>query len=463
MKKLITLVMLGIMTVLNVNAEETTLWEGDWWFSWEAANTGESHKGWNANSNGVNFTDYNEGDVFYFYLVKDSEHLFDKEYYNYRFDDSNWNALPGCAVTDASGNETKAKFVLTADIKTALASADFALHGHGLKLVKVTKGEEDQPAVEEEDLWTGDYNVDWDLPDGDPNREWGGGEGQDVTANFVTGAKIFVYLTVAGTDYHKCQFDNWEWEALPGVDSVKFSADTKVTIEVTEDIAAAVKAKGFRLHGHGFHVTKVSKAKDVTGIKTVSGTITPAGWASFSSSYPLDLSTISGGTAYYASTSGETSVTLTPTTAKVPANTGLMIKGTAGAEFTIATTSDETTDLSASNLLKATDGSEIAKSPESGAGNYHYVFGYKTSDATEYGFYNLAANTTVPAGKAYLEITKGETPARALRISLGDITEVENIEAVPEAKAQEGKFIENGKLVIIKNGVKYNAAGAKLY
>jgi hypothetical protein len=29
----------------------------------------------------------------------------------------------------------------------------------------------------EETLWEGDYNVDWDLPDGDPNREWGGGEG----------------------------------------------------------------------------------------------------------------------------------------------------------------------------------------------------------------------------------------------------------------------------------------------
>ena len=262
MKKLFTILMLSIIAVMNVNAEETTLWEGNWWFSWEAANTDEAHKGWNANSNGVNFTAYNEGDVFYFYLVKDSEHLFDNEYYNYRFDDSNWNVLPGCAVTDASGNETKAKFVLTADIKTALASADFALHGHGLKLVKVTKG------VEEEDLWTGDYNVDWDLSDGDPNREWGGA-GQNVTANFVTGAKIFVYLTVAGTDYHKCQFDNWDWVALPGISPAEFSEDTKVTIEVTEDIADSVAAKGFRLHGHGFHVAKVSKAKDVTGIKTV--------------------------------------------------------------------------------------------------------------------------------------------------------------------------------------------------
>ena len=121
----------------------------------------------------------------------------------------------------------------------------------------------------EETLWEGDYNVDWDLPEADPNREWGGGEGQDVTAYFIKGEKINVYLTVAGTDYHKCQFDNWEWNALPGVSPAEFNEDTKVTIEVTDDIAAAVAEKGFRLHGHGFHVTKVSKAKEVTGVKTV--------------------------------------------------------------------------------------------------------------------------------------------------------------------------------------------------
>jgi hypothetical protein len=51
-----------------------------------------------------------------------------------------------------------------------------------------------------------------------------------------------------------------------------------------------------------------------------------------------------------------------------------------------------------------------------------------------------------------------------IRLNVGDnVTGVENVEAAAEAKAKEGKFIENGKLVIVKNGVKYNAAGAKLY
>lgn len=193
---------------------------------------------------------------------------------------------------------------------------------------------------------------------------------------------------------------------------------------------------------------------------TVSGTITPAGWASFSSNYPLDLSGIEGGTAYYASAANGETVTLTPTgDVTVPAGEGLMIKGTPNATFTIDVAASGT--AIEGNRLKATDGTEIAASPSSGPGTYHYVFGYKTSDPTEYGFYNLASATSVEAGKAYLEITSNG--ARALRISLGGITEVENVEATSEAKAQEGKFIENGKLVIVKNGVKYNAAGAKLY
>jgi polar amino acid transport system substrate-binding protein len=41
--------------------------------------------------------------------------------------------------------------------------------------------------------------------------------------------------------------------------------------------------------------------------------------------------------------------------------------------------------------------------------------------------------------------------------------ENETEQTVITTKANEGKFIDNGKLVIVKNGVKYNVAGAKLY
>ena len=201
---------------------------------------------------------------------------------------------------------------------------------------------------------------------------------------------------------------------------------------------------------------------DITseGYSKVSGTITPAGWSTFASPYPLDLSGIEGGTAYYASAASAGKVTLSTTTGKVPAGEGIMVKGTPGETFTIPVTADATTAISGNLLKGQTITGNVAASTE---GTYHYVFGYSKTDATDYGFYNLASATSVEAGKAYLEITTGSTPARALRISFGDITGVDNVEAATEAKTQEGKFIENGKLVIVKNGVKYNAAGAKLY
>lgn len=201
-----------------------------------------------------------------------------------------------------------------------------------------------------------------------------------------------------------------------------------------------------------------------TGKAIVSGTITPAGWSTFASSYPLDLSTLtatSGATAYYASAADGNTVTLTSTTATVPAGEGLMIKGTAGETFTIGVAAGGTAING--NLLKAGDGTEVAAST---AGAYHYVFGYKKPDdvVTEYGFYNLADPTIVPAGKAYLE-TALVAGARSLCIVFDDeTTGIENFTpALPEgegavynlrgqrvAQPTKGLYIVNGKKVIIK-------------
>ncbi len=194
-----------------------------------------------------------------------------------------------------------------------------------------------------------------------------------------------------------------------------------------------------------------------TGDYTVSGTITEAGWSTFSSSYPLDLSTISGGSAYYASAASGSTVTLIRTTATVPAGEGIMVKGTAGDPFTIGVAASGT--AIDGNLLKGqtTTGNVAA----SAGGTNHYVFGYKTSDATEYGFYNLASDTSVPAGKAYLETTTGG--ARALTIVFDDVDGINDVkrEAISNnrfynlsgqevAQPTKGLYIVNGKKVIIK-------------
>ncbi len=197
------------------------------------------------------------------------------------------------------------------------------------------------------------------------------------------------------------------------------------------------------------------------------GTITPAGWASFSSSMPLDLSTISGGTAYYASAASGSTVTLKETTAIVPANEGLMIKGTAGEVFIISKAATSGTAIE-DNLLKPSTGASVDASTD---GTYHYVFGYKTSDATEYGFYNLSEATIVPAGKAYLETTTALTPAapdapilfsldgndETANISTTNFTndtnksgEVYNLNGQRVAQPTKGLYIVNGKKVIVR-------------
>ena len=119
----------------------------------------------------------------------------------------------------------------------------------------------------EETLWEGDWNVSWNLPDGDEHKEWKG-LGQADFASMEVGQKLYFYLTVvADADYHKYNFDNWSWAALPGHedehdDSFGFGEDTKVTFEVTQDIKDAIAANGFAMHGHGYHVVKVTKEVD---------------------------------------------------------------------------------------------------------------------------------------------------------------------------------------------------------
>jgi hypothetical protein len=91
------------------------------------------------------------------------------------------------------------------------------------------------------------------------------------------------------------------------------------------------------------------------------------------------------------------------------------------------------------------------------SGNY-YVLG------TDNELHKISVDGTVTVNpfRAYFYVA-GSSSARTIRISLGDkVTGVENVEAAP-AEAKEGKFIKNGKLVIVKNGQKFNAAGAKLY
>ena len=181
----------------------------------------------------------------------------------------------------------------------------------------------------------------------------------------------------------------------------------------------------------------------------VHGTIGATGWTTFASSSKLDLSTISGGTAYFAASISENDVTLTSTSKIVEAGEGLMIKGTPDAVFAIETTTVAAT-FSDNNLLTGCiTEANVGVNPDK------YVL---VNVGGEPKFQSLAEHgATIPAGKAYLDLTGGSPAPGLLRIVEGE----NNATAIEEFKANEDvvKFIENGRILILRDGITYDALG----
>lgn len=204
--------------------------------------------------------------------------------------------------------------------------------------------------------------------------------------------------------------------------------------------------------------SKNYKATFITTPYSVSGTISASGWNTFSSNYNLDLSSVTNGKAFVASAASGSTVTLTSVEDKiVAAGTGLMIKGSPDATFTIDVTEDAATFSGTNKLVGLPDGGTVAKNSN------NYVFGW--TNAAEPGFYYIDnTEPTLAAGKSYLH-TDSPLSAR-LFIDFeenGDVTGIANVNSNKEfngdfynlngQKVQnptKGLYIVNGKKAIIK-------------
>ena len=194
----------------------------------------------------------------------------------------------------------------------------------------------------------------------------------------------------------------------------------------------------------------------ITFTPVVSGTITKSGFSTYSTNYPVDLSTISGGTAYIATGAADGKVTLEKCEAKVPAATGLLIAGNADDTFTIYTTAGATEAPAANLLVGMPNGGPVP------AGKY--VFAWPNTDPTAASFYKLNDVTTIDSFKAYLDVPAGGD-AR-LSLSFGEdageatgISEMKsqkadgaifNLRGQRVAQPQKGLYIMNGKKTIVK-------------
>ena len=257
-----------------------------------------------------------------------------------------------------------------------------------------------------------------------------------ITGTTTKGDNVYYYNYTYGDG----SYNEAKWIVHPFVE--------KAWLEITSNAATTVRTAPV-------HATAIS-----------AGTIGDKGYSTFASTlYPLDLSVISGATAYYAESVGVDAVTFKSSAASVPAGEGLLLKGSAGDAVTI-NIADEGSAIAGNKMV----GCLTEQTITSGTTNYanFYVL---VNGATNAEFQNIKdyidTNTslTIPAGKAYLDATASLAPS--LNIVFEDGSETTGINAVKGAEftvngeyydlqgrrvAQptKGLYIVNGRKVVIK-------------
>lgn len=177
-------------------------------------------------------------------------------------------------------------------------------------------------------------------------------------------------------------------------------------------------------------------------------TIGNAGYATYVAKY--NVSFPAEVTAYIVDEIKTSYVNLTKVTA-VPAGTPVVLNGEAN---TYTLTPASSTDAVSGNLLKVSDGTV------NGDGSTIYALANKTNGV---GFYRVAANLTVPAGKPYLEIPAAESGAREfIGFAGGTTTGISTVATERtadfynlngqrvETLKKGGLYIQGGKKVIVK-------------
>ena len=121
---------------------EGVIWSGNWYVSWGLPD-GDEHKEWKGISQN-DFAQFNVNDT----LCISLEIVATDEYHSYKLDDFGWTALPGQAQVDITA-DTEVRLLISSEIKNAVATGGFALHGHGINVVQARIATYDLPnAVE---------------------------------------------------------------------------------------------------------------------------------------------------------------------------------------------------------------------------------------------------------------------------------------------------------------------------
>lgn len=261
----------------------------------------------------------------------------------------------------------------------------------------------------------------------------------------------FSKSTKNGGQYFQCYTD--KGATIPGTDGVV----AKVKINIPADAAAGCYEIVMKEVECGMPGIVLSSYTEYTSKLTIGdngeAVLNANGFATYSSAYER---TVPSGVTAYTGTVDESAKTITWTAIEdgiIPANEGVLLKGTANAAVTLAASSTDKAKIAGNNLKP-----NLSERVKSAIGDYVYVL----SGAS---VMRLSNTGMLAANKAYFNLSKYITSESAAAKSLSfvwsdDATSISSIEAQSTKAAYNlnGQRVNaDSKGIVIINGVKkYN-------
>ena len=311
----------------------------------------------------------------------------------------------------------------------------------------------------------------------------GRGKGIDKAASEATGGnRLSLQIVTSGTLYVLCRNRSAN-ERTIGVfqgNATEASASTENTTTGFQMIKVNISTSA-RYHITGFYNGNTGTGFQVYAVKFVSSgssymdktlTIPSCGYATFSGPHTYTIADHTESTTpevYYATAENGNSITLTLTdNNRIPACSGVIIKGAAGDKLTLRSISDQQTV--SNNFLVANLAAyalPVTTTIYKGSDATYYNYIMVADGGSNAVFKHTSGSGDLSANKAFLRTTTNVTAsARGLELNFGEgdvtgISEIEKLRNVGNekffdlqgrlvAQPTKGLYIVNGKKVIIK-------------